>query len=793
MLAFNFKEDRMVDSPVELSDLKEKLNKELLKENSDYNLILSLSHQIAKLDEKEVRFSVDAGIINRLGKELVGRHETAVSELVKNAYDADALEVKLTFENAWNKGGTLYIEDDGVGMNRRQVIDGFMRLSSPDKIHNPVSPRYKRVRAGKKGIGRFATQRLGKNLIIITQTLESDYALKIEIEWKNFETDKDLLLVTNQITTIPKTKEEGTTLIIEDLRDAWSDAMIKRAYRYTSDLLQPFPLSEKRKKEEEKRIDPGFRSSYFRRDGNNLHIIIDEEEAFFKHALAEIEGYVLENGQGCWSLKSDKLNFQEEVFLIGKTREKEESKFDFLRNVHFKCYYFIYISGLLPSRTLSFIRTVANEYGGIRLYRNGFRVLPYGEIGNDWLGLDASVRKRQILAPHSNNSFFGFVEVSDLQGDIFNETSSREGLIENQAFHELTDFVYRSIISAVLKIAEIRSRKKKTSQKDWEKKSRQNPEEEVDSAIDDLEDIVNKSAKRDDGEPSSEEKEDDDHQTGGIDPKTLKNAIGRLKEGREREKEEKLQLIEEINMLRVLAGLGLVIGEFVHEVQRFLPAFDTDIKYLRKIVKELEEALKRIDRLDDNLKGFTTYTSYFYKSISRNVLRELEPIELRDIVYDFEKVIQNDIERSGFVFQKPVFEDYDLWTVPMHKSEWASILFNFYINSKKAIRRAGTKGKILIRSGKENGVVFLEFSDNGDGIPPENEEKIFDAFFTTTSVAGHSSSDEEALTGIGLGLKIVQDIVESYGGEIFVTSPPEGFKTTIRVEIPQDTETEENE
>ncbi|MCB9093376.1 MAG: ATP-binding protein [Halobacteriovoraceae bacterium] len=783
----------MVDSAVQLLELKERLNKELQKENSDNNLILSLSHQIAKLDEQEVRFSVDAGIINRLGKELVGRHETAVSELVKNAYDADALEVKLTFENAWNKGGTLYIEDDGAGMNRKQLIDGFMRLSSSDKIHNPVSPRYKRIRAGKKGIGRFATQRLGKNLTIITQTLESGYALKIEIKWKDFETDKDLLLITNQITPLPKTKEEGTTLIIDDLRDAWSDAMIKRAYRYTSDLLQPFPLSKKRKKEEERRTDPGFRSSYFRKDGNGLHTIADEEEAFFKHALAEIEGYILKDGQGCWGLKSDKLNFQEEVFLIGKERNEVQSRFEYIRNVHFKCYYFIYDSKLLPSKTLSFIRTVANESGGIRLYRNGFRVLPYGETGNDWLGLDASVRKRQILAPHSNNSFFGFVEVSDLKGDIFNETSSREGLIENQAFHELADFIYRSIVSAVLKIAEVRSRKKKTSQKDWEKKDKKKPEEEVDSAIDDLEKIVNKSSVDESGEFESDEKDKGDSKGIGLDPEELKSALGRLKEGREKEKEEKQQLIEEVNMLRVLAGLGLVIGEFVHEVQRFLPAFDTDIKYLRKIVKELEEALKRVDRLDDNLKGFTTYTSYFYKSISRNVLRELEPIELRDIVYDFEKVIQNDIERCGFGFHKPVFEDYDLWTVPMHKSEWASILFNFYINSKKAIRRAGTKGEILIRSGKENGIVFLEFSDNGDGIPPENEEKIFDAFFTTTSAAGHSSSDEEALTGIGLGLKIVQDIVESYGGEIFVTSPHEDFSTTIRVEIPQNTEIEENE
>lgn len=64
-------------------------------------------------------------------------------------------------------------------MNREQLINGFMRLSSSDKVHNPISPLYERTRAGRKGIGRFATQRLGKQLTIITQTQNSDSAIRI--------------------------------------------------------------------------------------------------------------------------------------------------------------------------------------------------------------------------------------------------------------------------------------------------------------------------------------------------------------------------------------------------------------------------------------------------------------------------------------------------------------------------------------------------------------------------------------------------------------------------------------
>ncbi len=134
-------------------------------------------------------------------------------------------------------------------MDKEQLVNGFMRLSSSDKIHNPISNKYKRQRAGKKGIGRFATQRLGDKLTIITQTENSQEALKVVINWDEFQTDKDLLTISSRIEFIPKEKEEGTTLIIEGLREGWSDAMIKRVYRYTSELLQPFPLSKKKKKE----------------------------------------------------------------------------------------------------------------------------------------------------------------------------------------------------------------------------------------------------------------------------------------------------------------------------------------------------------------------------------------------------------------------------------------------------------------------------------------------------------------------------------------------------------------
>ena len=130
----------------------------------------------------------------------------------------------------------------------------------------------------------------------------------------------------------------------------------------------------------------------------------------------------------------------------------------------------------------------------------------------------------------------------------------------------------------------------------------------------------------------------------------------------------------------------------------------------------------------------------------------------------------------------------DLTTIPMHPSEWASILFNLYTNAKKAIRRSESRnnGKINISCGESLNMVYIEFSDNGTGVDPLIQDRIFDAFVTTTSISSNNSDDIETYTGTGLGLKIIKDIVSSYNGTVYLKSQAkEGYKTTFRIEIPK--------
>ncbi|MBP7678789.1 MAG: ATP-binding protein [Bacteroidales bacterium] len=752
------------------------LEEVLKKDPRNYSRILELSLKLASFDENHVRFSVDAGIIDRLGKELVARHETAVSELVKNSYDADSTFVRLTFINTDNPGGILVIEDDGHGMTKEQIVNGFMRISSSDKIHHPVSPKYHRIRAGRKGIGRFAAQRLGNELTIITRTNESDHALEVKINWNQFDIDKDIMSISNSIRQSSEQVKEGTTLIIEGLREWWSGAAIKRVYRYSMDIIQPFPISKKTKETEN---DPGFTISCFKSIDRNIEKIADEDTMIFDHALAEITGHVDSEGKATWNVNSKKLNLKDDG-IIPKFKKEEESTFEYLREISFTAYYYIYNIGMIPKVVEGYIREKANEYGGIRIYRNGFRVLPYGEPQNDWLGLDESVRRRTLLPQHGNNNLFGFVEISGKNSEVFNELSSREGLFKNDAYDELVDFVYRAILSAVLRIAEFRDIKQTTSQKDWVRQDKP-PAESVKEVANELEQLANE----------FDENGEEDKQSGDNKKSKRENTGERF-----RKLSDMLKLaaesLEELGMLRVLAGLGITIGEFTHEIKQYLPAFDVDTNYLVETLEKSTEEFKRSLRLKESFGSFKTYAAYFDETISQNIQRELRLLELRDIVNSFKRVIGPDLERNGYEMLVE-FRGYDLFTCKMHPSEWASILFNLYSNSKKAIKRAKTPGKLLICAGKYEEKVYLEFSDNGDGIPVENQDKIFNAFFTTSSQMGHSANRLEELTGTGLGLKIIKDIVEGYGGEIFLTPSPNNYVTTFRIEIPKASEREISE
>ncbi len=150
----------------------------------------------------------------------------------------------------------------------------------------------------------------------------------------------------------------------------------------------------------------------------------------------------------------------------------------------------------------------------------------------------------------------------------------------------------------------------------------------------------------------------------------------------------------------------------------------------------------------------------------------------------FHNTISNDLGKNGIDFKIDEL-DFDVVTTPMHKSEWSSILYNLYTNSRKAIKRANVKGRILIEVGVDDTNTFVHFYDNGDGIPDENKSRVFNAFFSTSTPASFDAPNDEQLVGTGLGLKIVKDIVVSYQGSILIIPAKEGYSTCFRILIPK--------
>lgn len=276
--------------------LKEKMKALLENETIDYDKVLETAVKITEKDNDNIRFSVDANLVKRLGEQLVAKKTTAVSELVKNAYDADSTLVNVYFELN-EKKPKIVIFDDGTGMSKEDIINGFMRISTSEKEDNSVSELYKRLRAGRKGIGRFSTQRLGNHLKIITKKENEELGYLIEINWQQFSKKKNISFIANTITRINVDFIHGTKIIIEDLNDKdWSDGNIKTAYKYIKNIINITPSD----------IDPGFQVKFYYKNTNDYELVADEKTEIFSDSDAHITA-TLENGNAVVRVSSKTL------------------------------------------------------------------------------------------------------------------------------------------------------------------------------------------------------------------------------------------------------------------------------------------------------------------------------------------------------------------------------------------------------------------------------------------------------------------------------------------------------
>lgn len=693
-----------------------------------------------------LRFAIDARHIRQLGRELVADKVTAVAELIKNAYDADATELTLRFSGDTGRpgGGILEVIDDGHGMKLADAKNRWMRLSTDFKARTPRSPRWHRQRAGQKGIGRFATETLGGRLELISTSEETGERVQITFDWQRlYQAGENLDSVENPYELRQASCEEhGTVLRIENLHDPWTSADFTRIARAVY-LLQP-PQTPKGVTD-----DPGLTVHIVSADGKEVRIEPDLD-AFRQAATAEITGDVDDDGVGLWRIRSQRFELDNEQVV--------PQRILIAGPFTFHAHYFIYTRETLGNIAVRRAREFGNEYGGIRLYRDDLRIMPYGERGDDWLGLDRISRRREYLPALGNNAFFGEVAITRAENVLLIDTASREGVIENEAFAELAKFVSDGLVWGVLQVAAARGRKGKASAKSA-----------APSRVDLLTRVLAAL-----GAPA-------DTDTVGRVSTVIDEIMEDARRGDADQRARIQDIIGELELLRVLASLGTSIAVFSHELKAIMnasagalldveDALETqELELIRTSVEELGGAFEKLDGLGEYISS--------YVSDSRR--RERAPQPLRALIDEFVASFKKTVNKRGIQFEHDVSPE-TLRTTPMSRSQLQAILFNLLTNSIKAMDVEGQQQRrIRIVAQQVGQRVSLRFEDTGVGVPPHLKDRIFDPFVTSSLPA-----EQELGVGTGLGLKIVRDIVTAYNGDVDLVTPTTGFSTAFEVLLP---------
>jgi hypothetical protein len=403
----------------------------------------------------ELEFKISTGLKDIIGKDLITDEFIAVFELVKNSYDAFAKNVVITIEE--NK---LIISDNGKGMSLDDLKNKWLFVAysakkdnSEDVDDSEKNESYRDIiqerkhYAGAKGIGRFSSDRLGKSLIIKTRSTESENIEELKVDWSRFEKNQKNTFETVKVnhSTIndntvkfPEKSHLGTILEISKLYNIWDRKRILALKHSLEKLINPFSekndfnieiICERELSEDKKGVYKTGKTEnkgekYFDRDKVNgiiKNAILDilelkTSQVTFKISKGKIETKIIDRGELVYHIK------------------EPAKKFKIIEDLQIDLYF------LNTSAKSNFTRKMGIQvvnFGSVFLFKNGFRVQPYGEFGDDSWGIDQ--RKQQGYNRFlGTRDLFGRVSVSTNDTEQFKEVSSRDGgLIETPGFHEL--------------------------------------------------------------------------------------------------------------------------------------------------------------------------------------------------------------------------------------------------------------------------------------------------------------------------------------------------------------------
>ncbi|TWB02479.1 ATP-binding protein [Gluconacetobacter diazotrophicus] len=651
-------------------------------------------------------------------------------------------EAREILRRTYNRLSTITVRDSGDGMNAKVLREAFLTIGTAYRLRQRRRPSLRegeRSLLGEKGVGRLSAMRLGSQLDLTTGTAADENWNCLRIDWNSFALEDDTLVGEVSVDPFegdPKGHDEkGTTLVISGLEADWTKEKLERiAVQEFSRISDPFLP---RSKTFPLNISFNGEDIKMRRLSSEL----------FKHAhgvctgrLRLIQGVPRFNADFEYKLYGERATFEKgpDELRDAVTKSVPPSALRTLGEIDFRFYWFNrqLLKAIDGIGTVTDVRKLVNSWsGGLMIYRDGFRVNPYGGPGDDWLELNRQAFRSSGYLLNSDQ-IIGRIQISSDGNPKLVDQTNREGLRDNFEFQALKNLLHQ-FITVDLKRYIDRINDEYSGLKSIDFKA-------VDKNVESYERRVEKNI-------ASLKK---------LFPEQLDTLV-RIQESFQSMRHAYAQARdtvqrtdEHVQRLMDLAGVGLLVEVVAHELARATKHTLDLVTSARRRVKDND-----LERTFNSVEGQLT-------TIERR-LRVLDPLSIsgrqRKTSFDLVEIIRDvfagreeDLSRAniGWSIEAPSHVQ-----VTAVKGMLYQTIENLVSNSIHWLARAREehpelKARIWVQVSPEHGGSF-RFTDNGPGISIKLADAVFEAFFTTRGESGR-----------GLGLYIARTNAQHHGGDI---------------------------
>lgn len=683
-------------------------------------------------DPVPARLRFASSILARLGEELIPDPDQGLLELARNAYDAGAATCVIELIGADQAGGSVVVSDDGDGMSRDEIVEGFLVLGRSRKTREHKG----RLTVGEKGLGRLAALRLGEKVNVRTRPRDQALEHELVLDWSQFDAAGVVEDVELEITTSATKLPPGTDLRIDGLRRPLTDKHQQSLARSLLLLGDPFGGQG------------GFEAVLRTEAFGDLAALIRNSylAAADFHLLAQVNS----DGLAVATLKGANGGVLAEVGHEGLAGDQTPYACPV---ASFELYVFRLGGGPSANNQNLQLRQVGarkvsawlKAVGGVHLYHRGLRVRPFGDPGYDWLQLDVS-RARSPEDRPSTNTVVGRVVVDD-EGDELLPKTDRVGFVENEAFAELRRFaVDATEFMAKWRIEE--SRKRRVAAKKQTESQLDRARAGLESAVESL--------------PAPERSQ-------------IEEAVKKFDRAAERRDEARLR---DVQLYRTLSTIGAATSVLAHEsdkpTERLLSLLASarrraEAELGDRFGAKLAEPFAELDRVGQGLRAVARMPLRLLRADRRRV----GDTSIGTTVTETLDTFAYFLEQAGVTVQCD-FAEGDLVRVAPAALE--VVAANMIVNAIAAFygdRRPDASRQLQVKTTTDERFVTLEVSDSGPGFQRISAEDVW------------KLGETRREGGSGLGLTIVRDTVNDLGGTTEAFSPGTMGGATFLVRFPR--------